>query len=156
MSGSSSTNTQDRSPWAPTQGALKAGIAEATDLYNSGGFTVNPYQGDMVANLDANTLSGLQGLVGAIPGVSDAISGAQGVFSGIAGQDMNAVKQGILADIMPAINSTFAGSGMTGSSLHQQNLAKGLSAGMADAQMGINNQQMNAAQRRSSSSWLGC
>lgn len=40
------------------------------------------------------------------------------------------VKQNTIADIMPAINSTFAGSGMTGSSLHQQNLARGLSQGL--------------------------
>lgn len=40
------------------------------------------------------------------------------------------VRQNTIADIMPAINSTFSGSGMTGSSLHQQNLARGLSQGL--------------------------
>lgn len=60
-----------------------------------------------------------------------------------AAQDPNArsaafdqVRQNAIADIMPEINSTFAGSGMTGSSLHQRNLAKGLSAGIA----GVENQ----------------
>jgi hypothetical protein len=38
------------------------------------------------------------------------------------------VRDNTIAGIMPAINATFSGAGMTGSSGHEQNLAKGLAA----------------------------
>ncbi len=144
MSGST-TNTQTATPYAPAEPLLKQGLTDALNLYNSGGMSITPYAGDSVADMNQLTLDGINGVSGAAAGMSDAISGAQDIVSGIAGTDMSAVRQGVLADIMPAINSTFAGSGMTGSSLHQQNLAKGLSAGMADAQLAIQGQQLQAA-----------
>lgn len=44
------------------------------------------------------------------------------------------VKANVVADIMPDINATFGASGMTGSSAHQQQLTKGLSAGIANVE----------------------
>jgi hypothetical protein len=54
------------------------------------------------------------------------------------------LQKNVLADVMPAINSSFAGSGMTGSGLHQQNLAKGAAAGLA----GVEQEIINRAQDR--------
>ena len=54
------------------------------------------------------------------------------------------VVQNTINGIMPGINSSFGGSGMTGSGLHAQNLAKGLSAGVAD----IENQAWQQNQNR--------
>lgn len=44
------------------------------------------------------------------------------------------VKRNVADSVMQDVNATFAGSGMTGSSLHQQNLAKGLASGIADVE----------------------
>lgn len=44
------------------------------------------------------------------------------------------VKQNVANDVMRNVNATFGSSGMTGSSLHQQNLAKGLTEGIADVE----------------------
>lgn len=44
------------------------------------------------------------------------------------------VRDNTIAGIMPAINATFSGAGMTGSTGHEQNLAKGLAAGLADVE----------------------
>ena len=55
------------------------------------------------------------------------------------------LKQNVLADLMPAINASFAGSGMTGSSLHQQNLSKGVSAGLANVENDMYQQAQNRA-----------
>jgi len=41
------------------------------------------------------------------------------------------LRSNVNEDVMPGMNATFGSSGMTGSGLHQQNLAKGLSSGMA-------------------------
>ena len=46
----------------------------------------------------------------------------------------NQVKRNVADDVMQDVNSTFGASGMTGSSLHQQNLSKGLTAGMASVE----------------------
>lgn len=74
--------------------------------------------------------------------------GAVGMGLGGAAQGMGALSQAMnpnqqsaqfdqtvqnrINQIMPQVNSAFAGSGMTGSGLHAQNLAQGVSAGVAD------------------------
>jgi len=44
------------------------------------------------------------------------------------------VKQNVANDVLAGVNSTFGASGMTGSSLHQQNLARGLTEGIANVE----------------------
>lgn len=137
MGGSSSTTTQRADPWAPAQPFIQQGLADAGKLYDAGGFNIAPYEGSMVAGYDPMRAAA----DAAAPGV------AQGAL-GAAGQGLNAVSQffnpmqqssvfgnvvqNTVDQIMPQINSAFAGSGMTGSSLHAQNLSKGVSAGVAD------------------------
>lgn len=133
----SSTTTQRADPWAPSQPMLREGLSAASDLYGSGGFQVNPYGGDMVA--DWNPLQ--TAAYGAAPGITQ---GAMGNLSNASGTinaamdpnqqsaQFNQVLQNTINGIMPQINSSFAGSGMTGSGLHAQNLASGVSSGVAD------------------------
>lgn len=99
------------------QPAYAPGVAQTLMGQMQAGTQSDPY-------FDATTRQGPtldQGFV-------DATSRAQNPYLRSAAFDQ--VKQNTIADIMPAINSTFAGSGMTGSSLHQQNLARGLSQGL--------------------------
>lgn len=137
MGGSSSTTTQRADPWAPAQPFIKKGLEDAGALYEAGGFNISPYSGPMVAGYDPLRSAA----DAAAPGV------AQGALSA-AGQGLGAISrffdptqessvfgnvvQNTVDAIMPQINSSFAGSGMTGSGLHAQNLAKGVSAGVAD------------------------
>lgn len=55
------------------------------------------------------------------------------------------LRQSVMEDVMPGMNATFANSGMTGSSLHQQNLAKGLASGMARENANLINQAEDRA-----------
>lgn len=134
--GSSSTTTQRADPWAPAQPMLSQGLTDAQKLYDQGGFNISPFGGQMVAKYDpmraqADAMTG--GQVGAgLAGVDAASAAATRAMdpslrSGAWGQ----IRQNTIDSIMPEINASFAGSGMTGSELHAQNLAKGLSAGLA-------------------------
>tara|TARA_R110000737_G_scaffold153408_1_gene182664 strand:+ start:2620 stop:4212 length:1593 start_codon:yes stop_codon:yes gene_type:complete len=52
------------------------------------------------------------------------------------------LKQNVANDVMAGVNATFGSSGMSGSSLHQKNLAKGLTEGIA----GVENQAFQQSQ----------
>lgn len=150
MGGQTSTTTQDNKPYEAAQPLIDQGLADAEALYNSGGFNISPYEGQLVADQTTNQ----QAAFGAASGVA-----GQGLYSTQAAQqaaqqamDPNArsagfdqVRQNTIANIMPGINSTFAGSGMTGSTLHQQNLAQGLAAGLG----GVENDAWQQGQNRS-------
>lgn len=56
----------------------------------------------------------------------------------------NALRTNTMESIMPGLNQTFAGSGMTGSSLHQAHLTKALASGMANTEADF----LNRAQDR--------
>lgn len=143
---SKQTSTARADPWKPTQGALKGIIGDAGSLYKSGGFGVNPYGGDWVAGQNADTLGGRAGIRGLIPGMAGRAGGAADYVSSMAGpQNYDQIKENTIADIMPAINGTFAGSGMTGSTLHMQNLAKGLASGLGGVELGARDQSLRAA-----------
>ena len=131
-------------------------MQQAQDLYSRGGFEITPYAGDWVANADPATTAGQNGILGLGPAGNlnptiDAISGlaTSSANRAMAGPNFNfdPQRQAVIDSIMPAINGTFAGSGMTGSSLHAANLSKGLSAGLADAEMGFRDQEMRAQQQ---------
>lgn len=60
-----------------------------------------------------------------------------------------ALRQNVMESVMPGVNETFAGSGQTGSSLHQAHLTKALASGMAPVEAGFidraQDRSMNAA-----------
>lgn len=147
--GSKSTTTAKADPWKPVQPYLMEGVKDASALYNSGGFKVDPYSGQMVAGYDplkAQADAGVQSAYGNAMDMAgqgqQALTNAMDPNARSAGWDQ--VVQNTINGIMPGINSSFAGSGMTGSGLHAQNLAKGLSAGVAD----VENQAWQQGQNR--------
>lgn len=150
------TSTQQAKPWEPTAAALEAGVGQAQDLYERGGFGVTPYAGDWVADQSGQTLAGQAGVLGVLGQGMDlstpinAASAVAGMDTGSTIQNSEAMRNSVLESIMPSLNASFAGSGMTGSTLHQANLAKGLTSGMAAQELGIQQAQAaDSAQRRS-------
>jgi hypothetical protein len=118
---------------------IDQGLQQAEQMYNNGGFNIQPYQGDMVAGF-SGLQSQAQGLAPMVAGMGIQGTGAA-QMAAMQAMDPNArsaafdqVKQNTIADIMPAINGSFAGSGMTGSGLHAQNLAAGLSQGLGEVE----------------------
>ena len=143
---SSQTATTKSDPWKPTQAGLKGVIGDASSLYARGGFDVNPYGGDWVAPESGMTQSARAGIAGAVPGMKADSAAAADALRRIMGQGgTDEMRQSIMEGVMPGMNATFAGSGMTGSTLHQQNLAKGLGSAFGGMEMGIRDQQMGAA-----------
>lgn len=149
MGGSTSTTTQKADPWKPAQPFILEGLKDASALYDKGGFNISPYEGDMVAGYDPMRATADAGTQTAYGNAMNWANQGQQTLSGM--MDPNArsagwgqVVQNTINGIMPGINSSFGGSGMTGSGLHAQNLAKGLSAGVAD----IENQAWQQNQNR--------
>jgi hypothetical protein len=102
----------------------------------------------MVAGYDpfrAQADAAAGGIAGSAMGLNDQAGQAM-----TAAMDPNArsaawdqVRTNTINSIMPGINSSFAGSGMTGSGLHAQNLASGLSQGLATVENDAYQQGMN-------------
>lgn len=119
------------------------------DLYKSGGMTTD-YSGDWVADMTPEQLAAIQGITGTAGSNNEMLGQAAGGLLGLAtGQTQAGNWDNIATDtiqkIMPGINSSFAGSGMTGSTLHQQNLGQGLSQGLG---MAANDFQNKAVQQQ--------
>ena len=146
--GSTSTTTQNNSPYAPAQPLIDQGLSDAENLFNRGGFQVNPFQGDLVAGLDPLTQSSLGQTQGIVDRNLSGIGAAQDQAQSLLGQGASdALRQNVIEGILPSLNSTFAGSGMTGSSLHQQNVAKGLGSALGGLELDVRNQQLAAGQQ---------
>lgn len=134
--GTSSTTTQRNDPYGPSQPYINQGLADAGALYEAGGFRIDPYMGDLVADRDplSNAAYNASGGVGA--GGLNSANMAQGSLAramdpNVRSQYTDQLVQNTIDRIMPGINSSFAGSGMSGSGLHAQNLASGVSSGVA-------------------------
>lgn len=144
--GNKTTSTARADPWGPTQGALRGIVGSSEDAFKRGAFGVTPYGGDWIARQNTDTTGGQRGLRGMFPGMADRANGAADYVASMAGpQNYDQIKANTIADIMPSINSSFAGSGMTGSTLHQQNLSKGLAAGLGGVELGARDQSLRAA-----------
>ncbi len=133
------TTTQENKPYEAAQPLIDQGLGDAQSMYESGGFNISPYQGNLVAGFDPLQQAQFSAAPGAVAGALGGVGSAQAAAQRAMDPTLRSgafdqVKQNVIADIMPAINSSFAGSGMTGSSLHAQNLAKGLSSGLADVE----------------------
>lgn len=144
--GSSSTTTQNNKPYAPAQPMIDEGLKDAQSMYRQGGFEITPYQGDLVAGRDP-LQTGAYNMAGGVTGANLGTIGAgQQALQGAMDPSVpDAVRQNVIQGILPAVNSTFAGSGMTGSDLHQQNVVQGLSSGLADVEDQYRRRAMGAA-----------
>lgn len=148
--GSTSTTTQNNKPYEAAEPLIQEGLADARQMYQSGGFNISPYGGKLVADYDPFRGMADAATPGAVGAALGSTQGASGVLSRAMSPEyyteaLQGVRDNVIADIMPSINSTFAGSGRTGGGLHQQSLAKGLSAGVADAYYDAFNQAENRA-----------
>jgi hypothetical protein len=142
--------TQSYQPYSHARPMIRQGLRDAQSLYNQGGFNIQPYGGQMVAGFDpmrADAVSSTPSVVNDAFSRSNAaygaVSGAMNPSNWMAGLD--GVRENIIADVMPAINSSFAMDGRTGGGLHAQNLAKGVTQGVANAYYGAYNQAQDRA-----------
>lgn len=127
MSGSSKqTTTASSEPWSGAQPALKTGIANATNLFNSGvgskvytGSTVTPWSSQTTSGMNAMEAAaranmGGRGLSGMYQGViknggynSDMQTAANGFRSMASGNGLNSSQNAALANTQQLANSNF-------------------------------------------------
>ena len=136
---SSQTSSTKASPWIPSDATFN------TFKNRADGTITDAFKNAMsAAQSGVNELSGANPYA---PGFAETMASLQDPTQRSAAFDQ--VKQNAIADVMPAINASFSGSGMTGGSLHAQNLAKGVTSAVAnvenDAYQQGNQQAMQAA-----------
>lgn len=133
MSGKSkSTQQTTNSAYGPVAPTIEAGAG----LMNS--YLENPnsnavYEGPRVADLSADTQSGLDMLRGS-QGANTAFDFYKGLIGGGAGgmnPEVQAMQDAIKRQVMAANNATFSNAGVVGGTVHQESLAKGLADGLA-------------------------
>lgn len=144
MGKGNSKSTSVSQPWKPAQPYLTQGMRWLDNLYKSGGMTTD-YSGDWVADMTPEQMQAIQGIAGTAGSNNAMLGDAAGSLLGLAtGQtqagDWDRIAADTIQKIMPGINSSFAGSGMTGSTLHQQNLSQGMSQGLGMAANDFQNQ----------------
>lgn len=151
MGSKSQTTTQTNNPWAPAQPLLQQTLGGMQSWLGSPD-AFKAYQGPLVAQMSGQTQQGLDALGGLGGGASSSFfkDTLDGKYLEAGNPNMAGIRSRVMADVMPGINSSFAKSGMTGSTLHQGSLARGLGDALAPvyAQNYENerNRQMMAAQ----------
>ena len=107
------TTKQEAAPWQPAQGALQDVIGQGQQMYQSGGFQVDPYQGQRVAEFSPDTISAMQGMTGgsavtpmAMGAYSDFLGGGQG------NPAFDQMRASAIKDTKAALGSTLAGGGL--------------------------------------------
>jgi hypothetical protein len=130
MSSSRTTSTSQNEPWKPTHEPLKEILSEAGNMYADGGMRMDPYTGQRVANLSAETRQGVQGM--ATP--SSITQPAQQAMAGyLNGDKFGTIRKTVGDDLQSRYGSMFSG-GATDNPLVQQYIARGAAEGMAGAE----------------------
>lgn len=167
-SGGSTTTVQKADPWGPSQGYLKAGMGDARQLYEAGGFAPGFFPGQSYAGLGGTSKQALRDMArdaNGTPLVSNATRGVQDMLRGADSfvdldaseygpnsEKLAAVKQTVLDDVIPASIAPFAASGMTDSSTAMDTVARSAASALAPIEYGAYNQ---AADRRIGLAQLG-
>lgn len=139
------SSTQTVNPWAPTIPHLENLVGDASSMYSSGGFNVEPYTGQRVADLSAPTRSAIDMLQRPSPVTPVAFGRWQEMLdpsrfeSEIAG-----IREGVTDRTKAALAGMFSGSGM-GSSLAGPEATRTLATALAPIEY---NALQNAEQRR--------
>jgi hypothetical protein len=127
------TSTAQTTPFGAATGGINAGLNAATNYINNPNSS-QAYGGPRVADLSGLTQQGVNNL-GNNQGYGQATDYYQGVLNG---NFLNAenpylqnVQRSVTDRVMPGINATFGRAGMTGSTIHQNQLATGLGNAMA-------------------------
>lgn len=149
MGGKRQTVTQQSSPWRPAQPYLTGALADAQDLYESGGFSPVAYSGDRVAGFGDATTGAQQSILsraaGGAPGIDAARSALMGIMGGTAYGGMDGVRSNILGGAIPAAASMFSGSGMTNSSTAMDGVGRAATEAIAPFEYGAWENQQNRA-----------
>lgn len=145
--GGKSTTTSSADPWGPIQPNLKDIANEGEKLFNKGGFSADPYQGDRVAgfghltnrafDMFRNTAkNGAAGTEAAINSLTDMMRGG--------GQyDLTAVKNNALGSAIPAATAMFSGSGLADSSMAMDTVGRAALEAVAPYEYDAHNQWQN-------------
>ena len=128
-----SSSTQKNTAYQPAQAGIDQGLGMASS-YLSNPDSQAVYSGQRVADLSANTQQGVAGLANN-QGYGQSANFYENTLNGDylnAGNPyIGQVQRSVQDATMPGINATFGGRGMAGSTIHQNQLAQGLSNGMA-------------------------
>lgn len=148
-------STTKQEPWSPAQPYLNDLVTGTRGAYQQGLFDVPEYPGVRVAPQSAMTQRGMDQVYNTATGNDPYAAGAQQMFSDFASgnntyRDFDQLKANTLADVIPAVSSRFANSGMLDSSIAQDTIARSASEAIAPIEYGAWNQQqdrrMNAMQ----------
>jgi len=130
-----STQTQETAPWRPAQEPLQEILAQAGDMNSAGGFAVNPYSGERVANLSDMTMQGIEGL-GAGTAVPEARAALlDNLNMGETYRDFDRIRDVTADNVKANLASVFAGGGAN-SSMGQDTYTRALTEALAGVEYG--------------------
>jgi hypothetical protein len=147
--GKKQTVTQKTSPWGPAQPFLKDAFQQASDLFKSGGFSADPYQGPRTITPSAATTNAQNGILnmaaGGTPGLDAAKSFLTNAMGGGMYEGMKSVRDNILGSAIPAATAMFSGSGMTNSSTAMDGVGRAATEALAPFEYGAYENAQNRA-----------
>jgi len=146
--GGSTTQNTVSEPWKEAQPFLKNLLGDTQNLYNAGGLDLQPWTGPRVAPQSNLTQQGLQGFYNTGVGGNPITPAATSAFGDIVGgqgiyNNLDAVKQSALADIIPAVSNRFANSGMGDSSVAADAISRAATQAIAPIEYGAWDQAQN-------------
>lgn len=142
--GGNTTTVQRADPWSGVQPQLLGGVRRAEQLFNRGGFQVNPFQGDRVAGLSPTSMQGMDMIQqqalqpGATPTAQGALSrmmSGEDIY-----RDLDRVKQEALESAVPAAAAMFSNSGMINSGQAQTEVGRAAAQAVAPIEYGAWNE----------------
>lgn len=139
--GGTQTTVQKSDPWAPSQPYLRDALGDAADLYEQGGFHIQPYPNDRVAGFGDVSLLGQGATVEQALQGSPLVGQASDTLSGMMDYDyqsglLDQVKQNALGSAIPAAMAQFAGSGMGNSTLAMDTVGRAATEAVAPYEYG--------------------
>lgn len=126
-------STQKRDPYAPSEPLYKQSAGILQNYLNDPNSNA-VYDGPRTVGQSDFTKQGLQGLAnnGGFGAAKDYYTKSlNGDFLDPNGEYVQGLQKAVQSSVMPGVNSTFAKSGMMGSTLHQGTLGRALTDGMA-------------------------
>lgn len=140
---SSNTTTSNTvaEPWSAAQPFLTDLLGDAAAGYGAGLFDPQPWGGIRVAPQSNMTQQSLQSIYDIGSAGNPITPQAQSAFGDIVGGDniyagLDQVKQNVLADVIPAVSSRFANSGMLDSSMAADTISRAAASAVAPIEYG--------------------
>lgn len=127
------TTIQSTDPWAPTQPGLKKGIAAATNLFDKGGLSFDPYPGDWVAPISGETTKSWDMISNRATAGSPLLKSAQNYNQAILDGDFTALDP-MISKVRDTVNSNYSLGGRFGSGAHDRAITEGVGGLISGAQ----------------------